>query len=137
MTSTKKDPVLVVLQLSGGNDVLNTVVPHGDPLYYDHRPAVRVPEDQVLKIDDKVGFNPNMAPLKRIYDDGKMAVIQGVYDHFELPLPESAKRAMTAHVDANPKGKHGQHSYDLERYGLSEHKVRDRLRDYVDRFGTS
>ncbi len=82
MTSTKKDPVLVVLQLSGGNDVLNTVVPHGDPLYYDHRPAVRTPQDQVLKIDDNVGFNPNMGPLKRLYDDGKVAVIQGVgYPH--------------------------------------------------------
>ncbi len=78
MTSTKKDPVLVVLQLSGGNDVLNTVVPHGNPLYYDHRPTVRTPQDQVLKIDDNVGFNPNMVPLKRLYDDGKVAVIQGV-----------------------------------------------------------
>jgi uncharacterized protein (DUF1501 family) len=78
MTSTKKDPVLVVLQLSGGNDGLNTLVPHGDPLYYDHRPSVRTPQDQVLKIDDNVGFNPNMAPLKRLYDEGKVAVIQGV-----------------------------------------------------------
>ncbi|MDA0734749.1 MAG: DUF1501 domain-containing protein [Chloroflexi bacterium] len=78
MTSTKKDPVLVVLQLSGGNDGLNTLVPHGNPLYYDHRPSVRTPQDQVLKIDDNVGFNPNMAPLKRLYDDGKVAVIQGV-----------------------------------------------------------
>jgi uncharacterized protein (DUF1501 family) len=78
MTSTKKDPVLVVLQLSGGNDGLNTLVPHGNPLYYDHRPSVRTPQDQVLKIDDNVGFNPNMAPLKRLYDEGKVAVIQGV-----------------------------------------------------------
>ena len=78
MTATKKDPVLVVLQLSGGNDALNTIVPHGDPLYYDNRPSVRVPEGQALDIDGYVGFNPNMAPLKRLYDEGKVAVIQGV-----------------------------------------------------------
>jgi uncharacterized protein (DUF1501 family) len=78
MTSLKKDPVLVVLQLSGGNDVLNTVIPYGDPLYNDNRPNVRIPEDQVLPINDYIGFNPNMAPLKRLYDEGKVAVIQGI-----------------------------------------------------------
>jgi uncharacterized protein (DUF1501 family) len=78
MTSTKKDPVLVVLQLSGGNDALNTVVPYGDPRYRDNRPSVRVPEDQVLKINDKIGLNPNMAPIKKLYDEGKVAIIQGV-----------------------------------------------------------
>ena len=82
MTSTKKDPVLVVLQLSGGNDAVNTVIPYGDPLYYDNRPHVRVPEDQVLPINDYIGFNPAMAPLKRLYDEGKVAVIQGIgYPH--------------------------------------------------------
>ena len=78
MTSTKKDPVLVVLQLSGGNDILNTLVPYANPLYYDNRPNVRIPEDQVLPINDTLGFNPNMAPLKALYDEGKVAVIQGV-----------------------------------------------------------
>jgi len=78
MTSTKKDPVLVVLQLSGGNDALNTLVPHGNPKYYDNRPNVRVPEDQVLKLNDSVGLNPNMAPVKNLYDQGKVAIIQGV-----------------------------------------------------------
>ena len=78
MTSTKKDPVLVVLQLSGGNDFLNTIVPYSNPLYYDNRPNIRIPEDQVMPINDKVGFNPNMAPFKKLFDDGKVAIIQGV-----------------------------------------------------------
>ena len=78
MSSSKKDPVLVVLQLSGGNDALNSLVPYGDPLYVDNRPAVRVPEDQVLPINDYMGFNPAMAPIKEMYDQGKVAIIQGV-----------------------------------------------------------
>ena len=78
MTSTKKDPVLVVLQLAGGNDALNTVVPHGNPKYFDNRANVVVPEDQVLPINDQIGFNPNMGPMKKIFDEGNMAVIQGV-----------------------------------------------------------
>jgi uncharacterized protein (DUF1501 family) len=78
MTSTKKDPVLVVLQLSGGNDALNTIIPYGDPLYFDNRPNVRIPQDQVLPINDYLGFNPTMAPLKRLYDEGKVAIIQGI-----------------------------------------------------------
>ena len=78
MTSTKKDPVLVVLQLAGGNDALNTVVPYGNPQYFDHRKNVVVPEDQVLTINDQIGFNPNMGPMKKIYDEGNMAIVQGV-----------------------------------------------------------
>jgi len=78
MTSTKKDPVLAVLQLSGGNDALNTIVPYADPLYTDLRPSVRVSAESVLQIDDKVGFNPAMAPIKELYDQGKVAIIQGV-----------------------------------------------------------
>ena len=78
MTSTKKDPVLVVLQLAGGNDALNTVIPYSNPKYFDNRPNVLIAEDQVLPINDQIGFNPNMGPMKKIYDEGHMAVIQGV-----------------------------------------------------------
>ena len=78
MTSTKKDPVLVVLQLSGGNDGINTVIPYGDPLYNDNRPNVRIAEDQVLHLNDYIGFSPAMGPLKRLYDEGKVAVVQGI-----------------------------------------------------------
>ena len=78
MTVNKKDPVLAVLQLSGGNDALNTLIPYNDPRYVDNRPNVRIPQDRVLPINDHVGLNPALAPLKKLYDDGKVAIIQGI-----------------------------------------------------------
>ena len=78
MTSTKKDPVIVVLQLTGGNDYFNTVIPYNDPLYYDNRPAVKYERDQISKIDDELGFMPTMGPIKELYDQGKVAVIHGI-----------------------------------------------------------
>ena len=57
-------PGVVVIQLTGGNDCLNTVIPYGDPLYYDNRPNVGIPQEQVLPIDDHFGFNPALAPIK-------------------------------------------------------------------------
>ncbi len=78
MASTNKDPVLVILQMTGGNDYLNTVIPYTNPLYRDNRPAVGIPEDQVIPLDDKVGFHPQMGPMKTIYDRGDMAIIHGV-----------------------------------------------------------
>jgi len=78
MTSTKKDPILVVIQLTGGNDYLNTLIPYGDPLYYDNRSNVGIPQDQVLPIDDHFGFNPAAGPIKDLYDQGKVAIINGV-----------------------------------------------------------
>ena len=78
MVTNNKDRVLSVLQLSGGNDALNTIIPYGDPLYRDNRPDVGVSEDQVLPIDDHIGFHPSMKALKELYDQGKVAVILGV-----------------------------------------------------------
>jgi len=78
MTSTKKDPVLVVLQLTGGNDYFNTVIPYTDPLYYDNRPFVKYEQDQIIKIDDQLGLMPTMGPLKELYDQGKVAIIHGI-----------------------------------------------------------
>ena len=78
MTATKKDPILVVIQLTGGNDYLNTLIPHGDSLYYDNRPNVGISPDDVLRIDDHLGFNPAMAPIKTLYDQGHVAVINGI-----------------------------------------------------------
>ena len=78
MASTKKDPVIVVLQLTGGNDYLTTVIPYNGPRYRDNRPAVGVAEDRILKINDNVGFHPEMAPMQRLYEQGKVAIINGV-----------------------------------------------------------
>ena len=78
MNTTQKDPVLVVLQLSGGNDYLNTVIPYTDPLYRDNRPVVVIPEGAELALDDEVGLHPNMGPLKGLYDQDKLAIIHGV-----------------------------------------------------------
>ena len=78
MTKNGKPPVLVVVQLSGGNDFLNTLVPYTSEHYYDARPTVVIPQDEVLPINDELAFNPNMAPLKGVYDNGKMAIVQGI-----------------------------------------------------------
>ena len=78
MATTKKDPVLVVLQLTGGNDYLNTVIPFTDPLYRDNRPAVGVAEDRILKLNDQVGLHPTMGPMKNLWDRGNLAIIHGV-----------------------------------------------------------
>jgi uncharacterized protein (DUF1501 family) len=88
MATTHTPPTLVVLQLTGGNDALNALVPYGNALYYDQRPTVRIPEDQVLPIDDHYGFHPSMAALKPFWDQGKMAIVNGIgypkpdYSHF-------------------------------------------------------
>ena len=72
------DRILVVLQLSGGNDGLNTVVPYADPLYRAHRAEIGVPDAQVLPLDDHVGLHPGLAGVKGLFDQGKVAVLQGV-----------------------------------------------------------
>ena len=91
MTSTKKDPVLVILQLTGANDYLNTIVPYTNPLYWDNRPKVNIPQDLVLPINDELAFRSEVEPFKDIYDKGNMAIIHGV--GFENS-PRSHFRAM-------------------------------------------
>ena len=78
MGSNSRDKSLVVVQLSGGNDYLNTVVPYGDGLYYDYRPNLHIAEDTVMPIDGRLGFNPNLKSIKRLWDDGKVAIINGI-----------------------------------------------------------
>jgi len=91
LTSIKKDPVLVILQLTGANDYLNTIVPYTNPLYWDNRPKVNIPQDLVLPIDDELAFRSEVESFKDIYDKGNMAIIHGV--GFENS-PRSHFRAM-------------------------------------------
>ena len=73
-----KAPVLVVLQMTGGNDFMNTLVPYTSGLYYDSRQTVRITEDRVLELNDQLGFHPAAAPLKDMFDAGDVAIVQGI-----------------------------------------------------------
>jgi uncharacterized protein (DUF1501 family) len=75
---TKSNMILVVLQLSGGNDGINTLIPFADPNYSKLRPTLGFGASDVLHLTDSVGLNPNLAKLKALYDQGKVAVVQGV-----------------------------------------------------------
>ena len=78
MTSTHRDPILVVLQLTGGNDYLNTIVPYDNPIYYENRPSLGIPVEDVMPINGDFGFNPAMKPIWDLYNQGKVAVINGI-----------------------------------------------------------
>ncbi|MCZ6887648.1 MAG: DUF1501 domain-containing protein [Gammaproteobacteria bacterium] len=82
------DRILVIVELSGGNDGLNTVVPYGDDAYYRHRPHIGIRPDEVLKLDDHYGFNPGMLGFERLWNSGDLAIVHGCgydnpsYSHF-------------------------------------------------------
>ncbi|HEX5168887.1 MAG TPA: DUF1501 domain-containing protein [Cyclobacteriaceae bacterium] len=72
------DKKLVILQLSGGNDGLNTIVPYRNDLYYQLRPQLGISPEKVLKVSDELGFHPALASLRSLYDDGYLAVLNNV-----------------------------------------------------------
>ena len=70
--------VLVLIQMAGGNDGLNTLVPYADPEYEKARPGIRISKGQVLKLNDAVGLHPGLSGLRDLYEEGKLAIVQGV-----------------------------------------------------------
>ncbi len=78
MVSTLRGKALVVIHLNGGNDCLNTVVPYTNGLYYDFRPTINIAPEEVLPLTDTLGLHPSMAPIKHLWDSGKVAIINGI-----------------------------------------------------------
>lgn len=94
-----RDTVLVVVQLSGGNDGLNTVIPYGDDEYARNRPTLGLPVKELHKIDSFLGFHPRMEGFMRLYGEGYLSVIQGVgYENAD----RSHERAMRIWHTARP-----------------------------------
>ncbi|HZU36494.1 MAG TPA: hypothetical protein VFA18_11325, partial [Gemmataceae bacterium] len=99
--ASHKDTVLVVIELTGGNDGLNTVIPYGDDLYQKARKSLRLTKQEVLRIDDHVGLNPGMRGFKQLLDQGQLAVVQGV----GYPNPNRSHfESMDIWQSADPKG---------------------------------
>ncbi len=78
MIGTKKDPVIVVLQLTGGNDYMNTVIPYSNSQYWDYRPNVNIEEEKVIRLNSQFGFHPSMEPIAEMYRKGNVAIIHWV-----------------------------------------------------------
>jgi uncharacterized protein (DUF1501 family) len=95
-----KDNILVVLELTGGNDGLNTVIPYADDLYHKARSTLRQTKDTVIRLDDHVGLNPGMQGLRQLWQQGQLAVVQGV----GYPNPERSHfESMDVWQSADPK----------------------------------
>src|SRR5262245_5260028 len=74
----KEDRILVVIQLDGGNDGLNTVIPYKDELYAKYRQQLFVPEKNVLKLNDSLGLHPGMRPVMELFENKALTIVQGV-----------------------------------------------------------
>lgn len=103
-TTRKADEtVLVVVQLSGGNDGLNTVIPYADDGYGRNRTALRIADSQVLKIDDHLGLHPQLDGFQELLKDGRLAIVQGV----GYPNPDRSHfRSMDIWHSAQPQIEH-------------------------------
>ena len=92
--------LLVLVELKGGNDGLNTVVPYADPAYYSLRPRIAIRRDDVLQLDDRTGLHPSLAPLMPLWQSRELAIVQGIgypspnLSHFRsIEIWDTASRA--------------------------------------------
>ncbi len=97
------DTVLIVCQLSGGNDGLNTVIPYADKLYYAARPSLGIAEDKALKLDEHNALHPSMGAVHELYKQGKVAIVQNV----GYPKPNRSHfKSMEIWQTASPEDKY-------------------------------
>lgn len=102
------DRILVILQLSGGNDGLSTVVPYADDAYQKARNRTRIAEKEVLRLDDQVGLHPNLKGLRKLWDAGHAAIVQGA----GYPKPNRSHfESMDIWHAADPRGRLGGHGW--------------------------
>ena len=96
------DRILVVVQLGGGNDGLNTLIPIGNDAYYRARPNLAVPQKDIIRLNDGIGLHPNLSGLKNLYDQGAVAIVQGV----GYPNPSRSHfKSMEIWHTADPEGR--------------------------------
>jgi uncharacterized protein (DUF1501 family) len=118
-----KETILVVVQLTGGNDGVNTVIPFADPNYAKLRPTLKIPTNQIKKINDEIGLHPSLDGLHGLLQDNALSVVQGVgypnptQSHFRsMDIWQAASQAETlteGWIGKALKGMHGAGSFHL------------------------
>lgn len=99
-----KDTVLVVLEMGGGNDGLNTVIPYGDDLYYKARPTLGIQKEQAIRVNDHIGLHPSLRGLNELLQNDRLAIVQGV----GYPNPNRSHfESMDIWQSADPRGTTG------------------------------
>ncbi len=112
--------ILVVVQLDGGNDGINTVVPFGDEEYARHRKELRLPADRLCKLTQHVGLHPAMRRAAEMVDDGRLAIVQGVgYPNPDRSHFRSMAIWQTAHLDGQKPEVHGWLGRALDGAGIA------------------
>ena len=112
---------LVLIQLSGGNDGLNTIVPYRNDLYYKYRPGISISKDKVLDLNGELGMNENLAPLKSLFDKGYLSIINNVgypnpnRSHFRSTDIWHTASSSSEYLDSGWMGRY------IDQYGKNPH----------------